>query len=133
MKSMKKQKTPKQLKEKLWQLCREIALKSYSHNCYTCGAILTAGTSNMQLGHFIPSGSCGAFLRHDMRNLRWQCMRCNCNLGGNGAEFYKRMVKEIGQEQVDEIFRDKQRIIKADSLFYLQKIREYTEKLEGLK
>ncbi len=133
----KKNKTPAQLKKQLWELCKQITRKTYENKdglwtCYTCDRRIDE-PAKAQTGHFIPSGSCGAFLRFDLRNLRIQDYYCNINLGGNGAEFYKRMVKESGQEYVDQLFRDKQKIVKADSLFYLQKIREYTEKLEGLK
>ena len=122
----------KKAKEKLWELCKQIVRKKYQNpdgtwNCYTCGRHIDS-PSKAQTGHFIPSGSCGAFLRHDLRNLRIQDYFCNINLGGNGAEFYKRMVKEVGQKEVDQIFKDKQKSVKADILFYTRKIAEY-EKL----
>lgn len=106
------------LKNKLWELCRKVALILYPHKCFTCDTPLQAGTSNMQLGHFIPSSTCGAFLRYDLRNLRWQCMRCNVHGGGQGAIFYKRLVETEGQEYVDTLFQDKQKIVKADAQFY---------------
>ena len=115
----------KTLKKKLWQLCRKIAEKRYPNpKCYTCDIPISG--QNKQLGHFISSSVCGTFLRYDVnRNLRWQCARCNLFAGGNGAEFYKRMVKEVGQKVVDKLFADKNIIVKADRLFYLQKIAEY--------
>lgn len=42
-----------------------------------------------------------------------------------GAEFYRRLVLIEGQEYVDQLFRDKQLITKADSIFYLAKIKEF--------
>ena len=125
-----KKKTVKSLKTKLWKLCREVSDLRYPPNCYTCDAKNLTGC-NKQLGHFIASSVCGASLRYDLRNLRWQCMRCNQFAGGNGAEYYKRMVKEVGQEKVDEIFRDKNKSIKADCLFFEAKIKEY-QKLKKL-
>ncbi len=129
---MKKAKSIKNLKNELWQLCRAIALKIYAHKCYTCGVNLTVGTPNMQLGHLIPSSTCGAFLRHDLRNLRWQCYRCNINGGGEGAEYHRRMLQEIGQEKTEQLFKDKQIIVKADHLFYMNKIKEYKTLLEKM-
>ena len=120
----------KTLKKKLWQLCHKIAEKLYPNSkCYTCDALISG--QNKQLGHLIPSSICGAFLRYDVkRNLRWQCARCNLWGGGNGAEFYKRMVKEVGQKAVDKLFADKNIIVKADKFFYLSLIKEYEEILK---
>jgi 5-methylcytosine-specific restriction endonuclease McrA len=122
-----KKPTPAKLKKKLWELCRQITDKNYPPICYTCGSQISG--SNKQLGHFIPSSVCGAYLRYDLRNLRWQCMRCNISAGGNGAEYYRRMVKEKGKKHVEELFRDKQKIIKADVIWLQNKIDEYTKSL----
>ena len=109
------------VRNKLWQLCRKLADKLYPPTCYTCGAANLTG-SNKQLGHFIPSSTCGAYLRYDMRNLRFQCMRCNIHAGGNGAEYYRRMVTEVGQDAVDQLFKDKEVFTKADRLWYEREI-----------
>lgn len=120
---MKKQKTVKQLKKILWEECRRIAIAKYGNTCFTCGKFCEG--SGMHLGHFLPSAACGAFLRYDLRNLRIQCYFCNINLGGNGSEYYPRLVQEMGQGHVDQIFRDKHISVKADSHWYLSKIEEY--------
>ncbi len=109
--------TPKQVKTKLWEECKRITRERYKNkngtwNCFTCGRLINE-PAKAQTGHFIPSGSCGAFLRYDLRNLRIQDYYCNINLGGNGAEFYKRLVETEGQEYVDELFQDKNKIVKA--------------------
>ena len=109
----------RKVQDALWKECRRIIINKYGNTCYTCGRTNLEG-SNCQVGHFIPSGSCGAFLRYDLRNLRTQCYHCNINLGGNGAEYYRRMVEEIGQKEVDKIFQDKQKVVKAiDHYLYL--------------
>lgn len=120
-----KSKTPEaKLKEKLWELCKQIIRKLYGNTCYTCGKTELEG-SNWHTGHFIASSVCGAYLRYDLRNLRPQCYRCNISLSGNGSLFYRHMVEEEGQEYVDGIFRDKNRIVKADKYFYQALIDEY--------
>lgn len=116
------------LYKKLWVECRRIIRKKYQNedgtwNCYTCDRLLDE-PSKAQTGHFIPSGSCGAFLRADLRNLRIQCYHCNINLGGSGAEFYRRMVKEMGQKHVDQLFKDKQKTVKAYD-HYLKLLEDY--------
>lgn len=114
---VKKKKTDAQLKKILWEECKRITRKRYQNkngtwNCFTCGRLIDE-PAKAQTGHFIPSGSCGVFLRYDLRNLRIQDYYCNINLGGNGSEYYRKMVEEVGQEEVDQLFRDKQKIVKA--------------------
>jgi hypothetical protein len=95
----------------LWAECKRI-VRTREKDCFTCDAKNLQG-SNAQTGHFIPSSTCGAFLRYDLRNLRLQCMRCNIHGGGQGAFFYRRLVDQDGKEYVDKLFRDKQKIINA--------------------
>jgi hypothetical protein len=120
-----KKKTVTQLKKKLWEECRRISIEKYGNVCFTCGAYCEG--SGRHLGHFIPSSTCGAFLRYDLRNLRIQCYRCNINGGGQGAEFYKRLVETEGQEYVDQLFKDKNVSIKADVWWYEEMINKYKQ------
>lgn len=127
-KPLKKAKTSstKALKVKLWELCKQIIRKRYGNTCYTCGKSGLSGSS-WQTGHFIASSVCGANLRYDLRNLRPQCFMCNINLSGNGAIFYRNLVEREGQVYVDQLFTDKNIIVKADETFYKEKIEEYTK------
>ncbi len=130
---MKKPKTLKRLKVEAWELCKQITRKRYEKNkgqwhCYTCGRLIDE-PAKAQTGHFLPSSTCGALLRHDLRNLRVQCYNCNINQGGNGAEYYRRMVQEVGQEAVDQLFQDKQKTIKADAIYYSNLIETYKKLL----
>lgn len=122
---IRKSKTPEaKLKLKLWELCKRITRLTYGNTCYTCGKRDLAGSS-WQTGHFIPSSICGGYLRYDLRNLRPQCYRCNISFSGNGSTFYRHMVQIEGQEYVDQLFRDKERITKINSTFLQSKIDEY--------
>jgi 5-methylcytosine-specific restriction endonuclease McrA len=132
MKRRKKKSNLKKLKDRLWELCKQITRLKYGNVCYTCGARRLSG-SNWQTGHFIASSVCGAYLRYDLRNLRIQCMRCNIHAGGNGAIYYEKMVEREGQKYVDKLFKDKQKIIKADALWFQSKIDEYTSILNSLE
>lgn len=134
----KKISTPKKLsitklQELLWNECKRIIRDIYalkrvenepeSWECYTCGKVIT-DKKNAHTGHFIARSVCGAFLKYDLRNLRVQCMACNVWLGSNGAVYYRNMVEREGQEYVDELFRDKQKITKAYD-HYLKLLEEY--------
>lgn len=139
-KSKSSKKTPKKgkikslkpLKTKLWELCKQITRLRHKNVCYTCGKTGLEGSS-WQTGHFIPSSVGGAYLRYELRNLRPQCYYCNINLGGNGSAFYKNLVEREGQEYVNQIFKDKNIIIKADEIFYRSKISDYEILLQELR
>ena len=129
-----KKKTPKKLKADLWELCKKIVRLRYIDEiitCYTCDRRID-DLAQAHTGHFVPSAAGGASLRYDLRNLRVQCYHCNINLGGNGAEFYRRMVEEVGQKEVDSIFRDKQKIVKCDNIWLENKIKEYVQIYESM-
>lgn len=128
-KSKSKRPSKKALKKKLWELCRLIVRKQYGTDCYTCPAKNLEG-SNLHTAHFIPSSTCGLFLRYDLRNLRPCCYRCNVNLGGNGAAYYRNMVAREGQAYVDGIFADKNRITKESIIWYEEKIGEYQKLID---
>jgi hypothetical protein len=109
----------------LWQECRRIIKKRYGNTCYTCGKTGLEG-SNWQVGHLIPKAACGAYLKYDLRHLRPQCFHCNINLGGNSAEYYRRLVEREGIVYVELLFGDKQKIVKAQD-HYEKLLREYKE------
>lgn len=120
-----KKKTPEaKLKAELWELCKRIIRQRYGNTCYTCDKTNLSGSS-WHTGHFVASSICGAYLRYDLRNLHIQCYRCNIDLSGNGAIFYRRLVSDCGQDYVDQISADKDRITKLNRAFLEQKIEEY--------
>ncbi len=128
-----KKKSDNKLKEELWNLCKQIVrkrykLKSGDWRCYTCDRLIDE-PSKAHTGHGIPSAVGGASLRYHLDNLRVQDYYCNINLGGNGAEFYRRLVAEIGQERVDELYKLKQKTVKADRIWYSNMIDSYTQLL----
>ncbi len=116
MKKTKLRKVGKQkisvIQRELWELCKQIIRKKYEAKCYTCDKTGLEG-SNFHTGHLIPKASLGAYLKYDLRVLRPQCFHCNINLGGNGAEFYRRMLVEIGATAMDELIQDKNKTVKA--------------------
>lgn len=131
--AIKKRPTPEAtLKKKLWELCKQIIREAYGNTCYTCWKDGLKG-SDWHTGHFIPSSTCGAYLRYDLRNLRPQCYHCNINLGGNGAIFYRNLVDDVGQAEVDQLFEDKKIVVKADRIFYESLITKYTDILRQIR
>lgn len=116
----------KKLKEKLWELCKQIVRKRDGNVCIICGKQGLEG-SGWHTGHFIASSTCGAFLRYNLRNLHSSCYYCNINLGGNGALFLIALEDIYGRQFVDNILRDRNISTKADILFYEEEIRKLEE------
>ncbi len=119
------------LRHRLWELCKEVTRKRYGNTCYTCGKGPLSG-SGWQTGHFIARSIGGLLLKYDLRNLRPQCYRCNIDLSGNGAVFYRKLVEIEGQAYVDELFALKGVLTKETKDFYYDKIAEYKSLLEVL-
>lgn len=119
----------KKLQDKLWKVTREAVLardkQNGKHYCYTCGRPVEG--SNRQVGHFIPKAACSAELKYNLDNLRVQCYHCNINLGGNQSEFYRRLEQDCGKDYVDNLFKLKHSLVKADEQWYENKIKEYEQ------
>ena len=118
------------LQRKLWVLCREIIRKKYGNTCYTCGRTGLSG-ANWHTGHLWAKASLGAYLKYDLRVLRPQCYNCNINQGGRGADFYRNLVGEIGQEAMDKLQKDRRVSVKAYD--HYQKLLLDYEKIYGEK
>jgi hypothetical protein len=113
----------KKTETELWKECRRIVFEQYGTDCYTCGARNLQGR-NLQCGHMWAKASVGAYLKYDIRILRPQCARCNLFLGGQGAIFYKRMLKEEGKEYMARLELDRQVTVKASD-YYTKLLAEY--------
>ncbi len=122
----KKSKVPiSRLQRKIWELCKNIIRQRYGNTCYTCFRTGLSG-GNWQTGHMWAKASVGAYLKYDLRILRPQCYHCNINLGGQGAVFYVQMLKEIGEEKMAQLQKDRQVSVKAYD-HYLKLLNEYQE------
>lgn len=120
----KKSKEPiSRIQRKIWDLCKQIIRKRYGNTCYTCGQERLI-SHNWHTGHLWPKASLGAYLKYDLRVLRPQCYNCNINLGGNGARYYEKMLREIGKEEMEKLQKDRQFMVKAYD-FYLELLEKY--------
>lgn len=119
------------IQRQLWKLCKQIIRKKYGNTCYTCGKTGLEG-SNWHTSHLIPKAALGAYLKYDLRVLRPSCYHCNINLGGNGAIYYEKMRREMGDAYVEKILKDRNVQVKAYD-HYLSLIPKYQKILEELK
>lgn len=120
------------LKEKLWQLCRQIVKLQHPHICFTCGKPLVPGQNDFHTGHFISSSICSTYMRYYLGNLRPQCSGCNVWKSGNWLAFEIHLKAENGENYVVELkeLNERTKGQKYDELWYKQKIQEYEELLK---
>jgi len=112
----------RRLQDEIWEHCRRIVFERDSVDgevdCYTCPAKALQG-SNRQLGHVPwPKATLGAFLKYDLRLLKYQCFRCNINFSGMGGVAYPKMELENGKEFMQQLEKDRQITVQATN-FYL--------------
>jgi len=117
-------------KDKLWKALKNLIEIRDGNTCISCGATGLQG-HNKHGGHFIPSSSCGGFLRYDLRNVWIQCSTCNLFRNGAGAEYTRELQKRFTNKFVDRIIADKAVIIKLD-LDYVNQLTEYYQSLGSL-
>jgi hypothetical protein len=84
------------------------------------------------LGHLWAKASLGAFLKYDIRILRWQCYNCNINRGGAGADFYARLLQEKGQDFMNQLQEDRKISVNAYD-FYVGLLGRYERYLAELE
>lgn len=104
------------------RLYREIFWKIFNRDsCYTCDKTNVA----LFWGHFVSRGS--KLVRWDINNSRPQCFDCNNGKQGNIKEFRKRLIAEVGLEEVERIESLKGKPI------YKGFIDDEEERIKGLK
>jgi len=128
-------KTPRQLKAKLDKVFSLYIRTKYADwrgnvACYTCGRIHPI--KSIQCGHFIRRQHLAT--RWDENNARPQDYGCNVGQGGNYDVFALKLLKEIGQEGLEELQRKKDtpkkwKLAELESLleYYQQKLAETTQ------
>lgn len=131
-------KTVSKLKKKVWkEFSRFIRLRDTNKlgtECYTCGKYRPY--KKMHAGHF-QSGRYNIFI-FDERQVHAQCPYCNTFQRGNWTEYYKHMVKDYGQDEVNKMIDDRHKIKKFTVpeleemyLKYKAKAKQYESNLEN--
>ena len=130
---MKKKLTVSKAKRKAWSVfskwIRTRDTTKLGTQCFTCWKYYPI--KSMHAGHFIP-GRHPSYL-FDERQVHAQCYHCNVGLKGAWPEYYKRMVDEYGQYEVNKMIIDKGKI-KQFKVFELEEIYlKYKSKLVNWK
>lgn len=128
---MKQKSLPKLKKEALDLFTKLIKLEHQRDGkvrCYTCGKVLQPGTTDCQLGHFLPRGAYPG-LTFERDNVRIQCMRCNVWLHGNVFEFRARLINELGEDKVLELELRRHSTVKLTRSDYLRMIQKFKREI----
>ena len=67
--------------------------------CISCDKPLDGGPNSFDAGHFRSVGS-AVNMRFSEKNCFGQCKHCNCYLAGNVLEYRKRLLKQLGEEEL---------------------------------
>jgi hypothetical protein len=98
--------------------------------CCSCGKLYPAfGVGCAQGGHFIPGrGNSVLFEEHGVHG---QCYNCNMRMNGNWVGYYRFMLKQYGQEEIDRLmFQSRQP--RKYTAFDLEELRDEYKRLYGL-
>ena len=117
------------LKRKLWALVSEYVRRKEDGECFTCGR--KKPWKEMQSGHCTPK-SMGNAAYWDEGNIHVQCYNCNINLGGNGAEYIKRIEERFGKDEAERVRNLRHQTVKYDEVWYIERIAYYQNKLSEL-
>lgn len=118
------------LKDRLWELCKQITRKRHGYNCYTCGSYSPAPHT----GHFITDSTCSTELSYSLDNLRPQCFSCNIHKSGNWVVYEENLKRDMGADFPDKLKKRNQEtkgLMYRDD-WYEQKIAEYEKILAEL-
>lgn len=87
-------------KQEFWKVFSVFIRLRDKGECYTCG--MKKHWRQMQAGHMVPKAT-GNVLYFDETNVHCQCYYCNINLGGNGAVYAQRFIKQYGKKKFDTL------------------------------
>lgn len=96
--------------------------------CYTCEKWFPL--SKLQAGHGIPGRNNAVLFLEEV--VKPQCVGCNIFQHGRLDVFTQKLIKELGQEEYDNMQRLSNMVVKYTVNDYLDIEKSYKEKLEAL-
>lgn len=104
----------------------------YEARCVTCNRIYPIkGRGTMQAGHF--QGGRRNSILIDERGVHAQCYGCNVGKKGNTIPYYKFMLKEYGQEVIDDIEKRSKKIKQMKKYQWEEIEEKYKKKFKDLQ
>lgn len=103
----------------LWRVCA---------SCYT----IPSDWRHFDAGHYISMGGHGAFIGFWVENIHGQCPYCNMHSSQHTGVHYHQELERRGIDP-EKLRRLAQKSVKADDLFWIEKIREVYVLFKKLK
>jgi hypothetical protein len=120
-----KKPTISKLKKQLDQIF-SLYIRKRDKKCITCGS-----TKNLQCGHFHSRTHLST--RWSEINCNTQCVGCNVFKSGNMAEYAHALQERYGQNILQKLYKEKEKIVKLTPDWYIEKINYYENKLNELE
>lgn len=96
--------------------------------CFTCGN--KKYWKQQQNGHYVSRGVLS--LRFDEKNCNCQCAGCNIFKNGNMDEYAVRLQKKYGPKILEQLNKEKYKVVKYDINWYENKIEHYKKMVRKL-
>lgn len=114
--TVKKQKIPKAVKDKVWEIYFG---NSITGQCYICSTQIKI--TNHDCGHIVPEARGGHL---NINNLKPICKTCNCSMGVNHMEEFKKMFEPITivESADNEYSQDETKFINYMNIHYKHNI-----------
>jgi hypothetical protein len=126
-----KENTPKTRKAASKISCHTyIRARDVGKPCITCPKLLVEG--DFDAGHFMESGNF-SFTRYHEDNIHGQCKKCNRFKGGMLIEYEKNIRLKLGDEKVDWIHANKNKVTKRTIEDYRDIEKHYKDMLRQLQ
>ena len=106
-----------------------IRARDYGKPCICCGRVLGP---KYDAGHFWESGNF-SFTRYHEDNIHGQSVHCNQYKGGDSGDYERNLRIKIGDERVDWLRANRNKVIKRTADDYKAIEAEYKRKLKGLQ
>ena len=128
-KRKRKPKNKQRYKKSLWRIFSQYIRARDNYKCISCGKQLTKQTSDA--GHYIPK-TAGLSLYFDERNVNCQCTYCNRFMHGNLSKYAIKLREKYGETILEDLDRDRQKIVRFSEDEYLKMMNYYKEKLKEM-
>lgn len=127
-------KSVSQLKKQCWDLCSEFNRRKDSDwrgyvKCCTCPTVKMWNEGDA--GHFLAGRTNGILF--DDRGIHFQCKSCNGFRGGEQAIYKDFMLKQYGQEVIDELYQLRDTPKQFTKKELIDKILYYEQKISALE
>ena len=124
----------KKVKGKAWKILSDyVRMRDFIiyRRCVSCGKTIHDWKDG-DAGHFISMGGHGALVGFNDDNVHLQCKHCNLNSSFHLGEPFESEMRRRGIDP-DELRTLSHKSVKADEMFFMEKIEEIYQKFQILK